>query len=44
VAGATDFKPGPAPQVLTVPPLAPGSYDFLCQAHPTTMKGTLVVK
>jgi cytochrome c oxidase subunit 2 len=44
VAGATDFKPGPGTQVLTVPPLAPGTYTFLCQAHPTTMKGTLVVK
>lgn len=44
VAGATDFKPGPGTQVLTVPPLAPGTYEFLCQAHPTTMKGSLVVK
>jgi cytochrome c oxidase subunit II len=44
VDGATDFKPGPGAQVLTVLPLAPGTYEFLCQAHPTTMKGTLVVK
>jgi len=44
VVGATDFKPGPGTQVLTVAPLPPGTYTFLCQAHPTTMTGTLTVK
>ena len=44
VVGATDFKPGPAKEVLTIAPLPPGTYQFLCQAHPTTMIGTLVVK
>jgi cytochrome c oxidase subunit 2 len=44
VVGATDFKPGPSSEVLTVAPLPPGTYTFLCQAHPTTMIGTLTVK
>ncbi len=44
VIGHTDFKAGPGKEVLTVAPLSPGSYTFVCQAHPTTMTGTLVVK
>ncbi len=41
---ATDFKPGPAVTTVDVPALPPGTYSFVCQAHPTTMTGTLTVK
>ncbi|HEY5630297.1 MAG TPA: cytochrome c oxidase subunit II [Candidatus Limnocylindrales bacterium] len=41
---ATDFKPGPATTTVDVPALPAGNYQFLCQAHPTTMTGTLTVK
>lgn len=42
--GATDFAPGVITQVLNVPALPAGAYQFVCQAHPTTMTGTLEVK
>ena len=40
----TSFEPGPVSQILVLPPLPPGSYRFTCDAHPTQMVGTLVVK
>jgi plastocyanin len=31
-------------KTYNVPPLAPGSYHFHCDIHPTTMEGTFVVQ
>lgn len=42
--GNTDFAPGVGKQVLTIAALPAGTYQFVCQAHPTTMTGTLTVK
>lgn len=39
---ATELESGPIEQELTVE-LEPGTYFYQCDAHPTTMKGTLIV-
>jgi len=41
-AGQTELEVGPVDQELKLD-LAPGVYYFQCDAHPTTMKGTLTV-
>src|SRR4029079_3091884 len=40
--GQTDLASGPVEQELKLD-LTPGRYHFQCDAHPTTMKGTLTV-
>jgi plastocyanin len=42
--GDTAFFTGPATRTYQVPALATGKYPFMCQVHPTTMKGTIDVK
>jgi hypothetical protein len=39
---ATELQAGPVKQTLDVDPLDAGEYYFQCDAHPTTMTGTLV--
>jgi len=41
----TDVKPGPAQDVLVfTAPSSPGNYPFICDVHPDTMTGNLVVR
>ena len=44
LGGDTAFFTGPGTRDYTVPALAPGEYEYMCQVHPTTMKGSLTVK
>lgn len=41
--GATELKPGPAEDTLTMT-LEAGSYYYQCDAHPATMNGVLTVE
>ncbi len=43
VIGKTPLSPGPSKHPLTVAPLKVGTFYFHCEAHPTTMTGTLNV-
>ncbi len=42
--GDTAFFSGPEKRTYAVPALKAGTYTFVCQVHPSTMKGTLEVK
>jgi len=44
MTGDTAPFQGPAQKTYTVSALAAGDYTFVCQVHPSTMKGTLSVK
>jgi plastocyanin len=41
--GATKLEKGPTTQSLSLGPLAPGDYVFLCTVHERVMRGTLAV-
>jgi mono/diheme cytochrome c family protein/plastocyanin len=42
--GDTGLFTGPEVRSYSMPALAAGAYPFICQAHPTTMTGTLTVE
>jgi plastocyanin len=44
VTGDTSFFAGPGKRTYQVPGRAAGDYAFMCEVHPTTMKGVLTVK
>ena len=41
---STTFFAGLGKRTYQVPGLAAGDYAFMCEVHPTTMKGVLTVK
>jgi plastocyanin len=41
--GDTTFFNGPGQKTYNVPSLSAGQYPFMCQVHPTTMKGILTI-
>jgi mono/diheme cytochrome c family protein/plastocyanin len=44
IGGDTAWFTGPEKRTYAVPALKAGTYSFICQVHPTTMKGSLEVK
>ncbi|HEY8438359.1 MAG TPA: cupredoxin domain-containing protein [Candidatus Limnocylindrales bacterium] len=44
LGGDTQFFQGPGTRDYTVQPLAPGTYQYFCVVHPTTMKGDLTIQ
>jgi plastocyanin len=44
LGGDTQFFQGPGTRDYAVPALQAGTYNYMCQVHPTTMKGVLTVQ